>query len=90
MSTTIKELIGAHPVIPDSFAEWLECEDMPTPTDNPNKKHRKLITQQTKRQKAIEQIAIWLIKHHIRETTLYDYQQEKRNYNMININFLNT
>jgi hypothetical protein len=78
MTKTIEELIGKHPILPDFFAEWLDCEDMPIPIGNPNKKHRKLDAKESERQKAIEQVALWLIKHHIRESTLYDYKREKK------------
>lgn len=65
MSKTIEELIGKHPDLPEFFAEWLNYEDMPIPTINPNKKHRKLSEKDNTRDKAIEQIAQFIIDHHL-------------------------
>ncbi|MBP6740311.1 MAG: DUF1837 domain-containing protein [Leptospiraceae bacterium] len=70
MNDFIDKLIGKHPEAPDFFSDWLICEDMPIPTDQQNKKHRKLTEQDDKRDNAVEQIAKWLLKHHFMPSKL--------------------
>lgn len=59
-------LIGEHPN-KSLFSEWLSYEDLPS---SENKIHRKLGEIEGMRQYAIEQVADWIIKHHIPDTTI--------------------
>jgi hypothetical protein len=62
--TEQEKLIGQHPQVPHILGEWLTHVDQPTTT---TKKHRKLEEINQLRQKAMENIAIWIIEHHIIE-----------------------
>lgn len=65
MPTEQEKLIGSHPVTPNFFANWLKSEDSKILATKPNKKHRKLAELPSKRKVAIEQIAEWIIEHHV-------------------------
>lgn len=65
MPTEQEKLIGSHPVHPNFFANWLKSEDSKILVIKPNKKHRKLAELPSKRKVAIEQIAEWIIEHHV-------------------------
>jgi hypothetical protein len=62
--TEQERLIGEHPLPPHILGEWLAYTDHPTTV---SKKHRKLEENNELRQKAIEDIADWIIIHHIQE-----------------------
>ena len=72
--TEQEKLIGKHPSPPDVFAAWLDHEDLPT---TPSKKHRKLSENSGERQKAIEQIAQWIIEHHLDERKIVRLKKRK-------------
>jgi len=74
--TEQEKRIGNHPSPPDIFAEWLIHEDLPASVI---KKHRVLLERDGKRLLAVEQIAHWIIDHHIEEETVRFLQQEKVN-----------
>ncbi|WP_313187162.1 Hachiman antiphage defense system protein HamA [Sphingobacterium siyangense] len=65
MPTEQEKLIGSHPAHPNFFANWLKSEDSIILATKPNKKHRKLAELPSKRKVAIEQIAEWIIEHHV-------------------------
>ncbi|MEE3952764.1 Hachiman antiphage defense system protein HamA [Peribacillus frigoritolerans] len=76
MSESVKNqcsLLGEHPR-QSLFAEWLSCEDIPIVD---NKIHRKLIEVSGMRNHAIEQIAEWIIKHHIADKKLSRLKRKK-------------
>lgn len=56
------KLIGKHPDVSHIFGEWLVHTDI---SGTVSKKHRKLEEINTHRQKAIENISDWIVKHHI-------------------------
>ena len=60
-----EKLIGSHVEKPDFFYTWLSCEDLAIPTNDPNKKHRKLTENTGTRDQAIEQIAEFITAHHV-------------------------
>lgn len=62
--TEQEKLIGEHPQAPHILGEWLTHIDHPTTA---SKKHRKLVEDNSLRNKAIDKIAEWLIEHHISE-----------------------
>jgi hypothetical protein len=62
--TEQERLIGKHPQAPHILGEWLAYTDYPTTA---SKKHRKLEEDNGLRQKAIDNIAGWIIDHHILE-----------------------
>lgn len=65
METEQEKLIGKHPVEPSFFATWLDGEDIASPPDKPNKKHRKLTEIIEYREQAIQEIANFIIEHHV-------------------------
>lgn len=65
-----EKLIGPHPVSPNFFGIWLQCEDCVIPPNEPNKKHRKLNEINGQRDAAIDNLKDWLINHHISESKL--------------------
>ena len=65
METEQDKLIGKHPVEPSFFATWLDGEDIASPPDKPNKKHRKLTEIIEYREQAIQEIANFIIEHHV-------------------------
>lgn len=60
--TEQERLIGEHPQLPHILGEWLVHTDLPA---SANKKHRKLEEDNSLRQNAIDNIAKWIISHHI-------------------------
>lgn len=65
MATEHEKLIGKHPANPSFFATWLDGEDIAIPPDKPNKKHRKLVEIDAQRAAAIQQVAEFIIQHHV-------------------------
>ncbi len=59
--TNQEELIGKHPV-DGFFATWLDCNDIDVTEE---KKHRSLSEKEAERDNAINQLADWLITHHL-------------------------
>jgi len=70
---THRKLIGEHPN-KSLFDEWLKYEDLPA---TKNKIHRKLTENEGTRESAVEQIADWIIKHHIGENTIKRLKRRK-------------
>ena len=68
------KLIGQHPENSDLFSEWLICEDLPAIS---NKKHRKLSEIGAQRPNAIEQLANWIITHHLTKRRLERLKKKK-------------
>lgn len=64
MQTEQEKLIGSHPDDTIFMGQWLSHEDMAI-TDKPNKKHRKLSEYDGQRQAAINEIAKWIVQHHV-------------------------
>lgn len=61
---TIQEkIIGRHPAS-GLYNEWTVCEDT---TCSTVKRHRKLLAIEAEREQAVEQIAKWIVKHHLSE-----------------------
>ncbi|RHJ95073.1 Hachiman antiphage defense system protein HamA [Parabacteroides bouchesdurhonensis] len=73
--TEQERLIGKHPEATHILGEWLIHMDQPTTV---SKKHRKLEENYTLRRKAIEQIAEWIIEHHIIEQRLEALERKAR------------
>lgn len=65
MQTEQEKLIGSHPDNSQFVGRWLGHEDIDIPVDKPNKKHRKLSELGGQRQNAIEEIAQWIVNHHV-------------------------
>lgn len=55
------KIIGRHPEN-GLYYEWIECEDTKC---SAVKRHRKLLARETERDQAVEQIAKWIVKHHL-------------------------
>ena len=60
--TTQEKMIGRHPIKDSIFAKWLVCNDLDC-TDN--KIHRSLTVNSTYEDEAVEEVANWLINHHL-------------------------
>ena len=58
------QIIGRHPDATHILGEWLIHSDQPAST---SKKHRNLDEIESVRTKAIENIADWIVEHHIIE-----------------------
>lgn len=69
------ELIGDHPTTNNIFVDWVNCTDY---TCTERKKHRSLLENDVNRKTAIENISLWLIKHHIDEFKLARLEQKKK------------
>ena len=72
-----EKLIGKHPSKPHFLAIWLNGEDVAIPATDPNKKHRKLTEQRTRRSRAVKEIASLLIQHHIDDNKIAEIQSRK-------------
>lgn len=77
MSSDQENLIGKHPAEKHLLGVWLTGLDVPIDKSTPNKKHRKLTEDFSKRSGAIKEIADWLIKHHIDDARIADIQSRK-------------
>lgn len=77
MPTEQERLIGPHPDSGEVIGEWLSCEDVQVQANSPNKKHRKLSEDLTKRQNAVNEIARWIVEHHIDAKRLIRLQTRK-------------
>ena len=55
------KIIGRHPES-GLYYDWIECEDTKC---SAVKRHRKLLAKETERDQAVEQIAKWVVKHHL-------------------------
>ncbi len=71
--TEQEKLIGEHPETTHILGEWLTHVDPPT---DASKKHRKLEEDNRLRQRAIENIANWIIEHHIIEGRINRLKQK--------------
>jgi hypothetical protein len=67
------KIIGKHPIPPCVFQQWLNYTDHPV---TPTKKHRSLIEVNAERKKFIEQLSVWIIKHHITEHKINRLQRK--------------
>ncbi|WP_333624222.1 Hachiman antiphage defense system protein HamA [Sphingobacterium siyangense] len=78
MPTEHEKLIGAHP-LPDAniIGSWLTSEDLDILDSNPNKKHRKLSEKIAERSRAVEEIANWIVEHHVDANRLIRLQRRK-------------
>lgn len=65
MQTEQEKLIGSHPDDTIFLGQWLDHEDIAISTDKPNKKHRKLAEADGQRKAAINEIAKWIVQHHV-------------------------
>lgn len=69
------KIIGKHPVPPCVFQKWLNHNDhKPTST----KKHRSLTENNLERKGFVEQLSVWIIKHHITEHKIYRLQRKQQ------------
>jgi hypothetical protein len=75
-NSSIEELIGKHPNDLDIFSLWLKADD--TIEDAQNKKQRKLTESPIHRERATEIISNWLLKYHIRESTITYLKKERK------------
>lgn len=71
--TEHEKLIGKHP-INGAFKTWLSSEDMLSSSE---KIHRKLVESESERDNIIDELASWLIKHHISEKTIKRIEKKK-------------
>ena len=67
------ELIGEHPKL-GLFADWCKCEDI---TSIPTKKYRKLSDKGINRDSLIEQLADYIIIHHISPNKIEQFEKKK-------------
>lgn len=67
------KIIGKHPIPPCIFQRWVNHTDHPV---TPTKKHRSLTETVTKRNEFIEQLSVWIIKHHITEHKINRLQRK--------------
>lgn len=77
MPTEQEKLIGEHPNKSKFIGSWLSSEDVVVKTETPNKKHRKLSELPGQRQNAINEIANWIIAHHVDAKKLKRLQTRK-------------
>ena len=77
----IEKLISVHPLKNTFWGDWLNHNDLitaPSIISHPNKKHRCLDEEQLQRQKAIDKLSLYLIKHHVSEKELYHLLRTKK------------
>jgi len=69
------KLIGTHPSPPCIFQDWLNHTDH---TTTAVKRHRSLNENLSKRKLFIEELAVWIVKHHISKENLDRLQAKKK------------
>jgi hypothetical protein len=77
MPTEQEILIGIHPDNSHFIGTWLHSEDVAVTADKPNKKHRKLKELAGQRQNAINEIAKWIVAHHVDAKKIKRLQNRK-------------
>jgi len=70
-----EKLIGKHPESDGVFSSWLSSDDTPA---TPKLRHRKLDFDSAKRQDAIEEIANWIVLHHVNDSKIRELQAKRR------------
>ncbi len=71
--STHEKMIGKHPQN-GIFNIWTTSEDL---LSSPEKIHRKLVENEDERDNVINELATWLIKHHISEKTIKRIEKKK-------------
>lgn len=74
--TVQEKLIGKHPE-EDFFSIWLDHEDKEA---TPEKRHRIFSEKTDQRAQAIDQIALWIIKHHLSKEKLLRFKKKREIY----------
>lgn len=71
---TIEELIGQHPQLPHIYGEWWSFVDMPI---SDSKKHRALDEIDGIRDKALDQMAQWIVNYHLTDVQHRDLEKKR-------------